>query len=74
MIVHGDRKEPLACALSFLLYNYLVAHIEVSGTADEMLRHSISKISHLYLVSNKMTRERLMQTGENKRYIFVIIY
>ena len=49
VIVHGDRIEPLACALCSLLNNFLVAHIEggeVSGAIDEMLRHSISKISH----------------------------
>ena len=57
VIVHGDRIEPLACALSSILNNFLIAHIEggeVSGTVDEMLRHSISKISHVHLVSNKM--------------------
>jgi len=75
VIVHGDRIEPLACALSSLLNNYLVAHIEggeVSGTVDEMLRHSISKISHLHLVTNKMARKRLIQMGENKRCIFEV--
>jgi len=75
VIVHGDRIEPLACALSSLLNNFLVAHIEggeVSGTVDEMLRHSISKISHLHLVSNKTARKRLIQMGENKRYIFEV--
>ena len=56
VIIHGDRIEPLACALSALLNNFLVAHIEggeVSGTVDEMLRHAISKISQIHLVSNK---------------------
>ena len=75
VIVHGDRIEPLACALSSLLNNFLVAHIEggeVSGTVDEMLRHSISKIAHLHLVSNKTARKRLVQMGENKRYIFKV--
>jgi UDP-N-acetylglucosamine 2-epimerase (hydrolysing) len=75
VIVHGDRIEPLACALSSLLNNFLVAHIEggeVSGTVDEMLRHSISKISHLHLVSNKTARKRLIQMGENKKYIFEV--
>ena len=75
VIVHGDRIEPLACALSSLLNNFLIAHIEggeVSGTVDEMLRHSISKISHLHLVSNKTARKRLIQMGENKRYIFEV--
>ena len=75
VVVHGDRIEPLACALSSLLNNFLVAHIEggeVSGTVDEMLRHSISKISHLHLVSNKTARKRLIQMGENKKYIFEV--
>ena len=75
VIVHGDRIEPLACALSSLLNNYLVAHIEggeVSGTVDEMLRHSISKIAHLHFVSNKTARRRLIQMGENKRCIFEV--
>jgi UDP-N-acetylglucosamine 2-epimerase (hydrolysing) len=75
VIVHGDRIEPLACALSSLLNNFLIAHIEggeVSGTVDEMLRHSISKISHLHLVSNKIARKRLIQMGENKKCIFEV--
>ena len=75
VVLHGDRIEPLACALSSLLNNFLVAHIEggeVSGTVDEMLRHSISKISHLHLVSNKTARKRLIQMGENKKYIFEV--
>ena len=75
VIVHGDRIEPLACALTSLLNNFLVAHIEggeVSGTVDEMLRHSISKISHLHLVSNRTARKRLIQMGENKKYIFEV--
>ena len=75
VIVHGDRIEPLACALSALLNNFLVAHIEggeVTGTVDEMLRHSISKISHLHLVSNKIAKKRLIQMGENKKNIFEV--
>ncbi len=75
VIVHGDRIEPLACALTSLLNNFLVAHIEggeVSGTVDEMLRHCISKIAHLHLVSNKTARKRLIQMGENKKYIFEV--
>ena len=75
VIVHGDRIEPLACALSSILNNFLIAHIEggeVSGTVDEMLRHSISKISHVHLVSNKMAKKRLIQMGESKKSIFEV--
>ena len=63
VVIHGDRTEPLACALSALLNNFNVAHIEggeVSGTVDEMLRHAISKISHIHLVSNKIAKNANM--------------
>ena len=75
VVIHGDRTEPLACALSALLNNFNVAHIEggeVSGTVDEMIRHAISKISHIHLVSNKTAKKRLIQMGENKKNIFVV--
>ena len=75
VIIHGDRTEPLACALSALLNNFNVVHIEggeVSGTVDEMLRHAISKISHIHLVSNKIAKKRLIQMGENKKNIFTV--
>jgi len=75
VVIHGDRTEPLACALSALLNNFNVAHIEggeVSGTVDEMLRHAISKVSHIHLVSNKTAQKRLIQMGENKKNIFIV--
>ena len=75
VIVHGDRVEPLGCAIVCSLNNILLAHIEggeVSGTVDEMLRHSISKLAHLHFVSNTKARKRLIQMGENKENIFTI--
>lgn len=75
VVIHGDRIEPLACALSSLLNNFLVAHIEggeVSGTVDEMLRHAISKISQIHLVSNQIAKKRLIQMGENQKNIFIV--
>ena len=75
VVVHGDRVEPLGCAIVCSLNNILLAHIEggeVSGTVDEMLRHSISKLAHLHFVSNTKARKRLIQMGENKENIFTI--
>jgi UDP-N-acetylglucosamine 2-epimerase (hydrolysing) len=49
-VVHGNRIEALAGAVVGALSNTLVAHIEggeFSGTVDEQLRHSVSKLSHL---------------------------
>ncbi len=75
IVIHGDRIEPLACAIVGCLNNIKVAHLEggeISGTVDEILRHSISKLAHLHFVSNKVAKNRLIQMGENKRNIFVI--
>ena len=74
-IVHGDRIEPIACALDCVLNNCKVAHIEggeVSGTIDELIRHSISKIAQFHFVTNLTAKKRLIQMGENKNNIFVI--
>ena len=75
IVVHGDRPEPLACAIVGSFKNILVAHIEggeVSGTIDELIRHSISKLSHLHFVSNQKAKDRLIQMGENKKSISII--
>ena len=52
-----------------------MAHIEggeVSGTIDELIRHSISKMSHLHYVSNTDAQKRLIQMGEMESSIRVI--
>ena len=74
-VVHGDRVEPMGCALDCVLNNYKVDHIEggeVSGTVDELIRHSISKIAQFHFVSNLTAKKRLIQMGEKKNTIFVI--
>lgn len=75
IIVHGDRIEAMAGAIVGSLNNILVAHIEggeISGTIDELIRHSVSKLSHIHLVSNKEARKRLIQMGEDCKSIFTI--
>ncbi len=75
VVVHGDRIEALAGALVGSFNNILVAHIEggeVSGTIDEHIRHSVSKMSHLHFVANEEAKKRLIQLGEDINNIFVI--
>lgn len=55
IVVHGDRVEALAGAIVGSLNNILVTHIEggeISGTIDELIRHAVSKMSHIHLVAN----------------------
>lgn len=75
IIVHGDRIEALAGAIVGAFNDIRVAHIEggeISGTLDEIVRHSISKLSHFHFVSNIISRNRLLQMGEHASRIHVI--
>lgn len=75
IVVHGDRVETLAGAIVGSLNNILVAHIEggeLSGTVDELIRHSVSKLSHIHFVSNADAAKRLLQMGEVQESIFTI--
>jgi UDP-N-acetylglucosamine 2-epimerase (hydrolysing) len=75
IIIHGDRLEALAGAIVGSFNNILVAHIEggeISGTIDELIRHSVTKLSHLHFVSNEEARNRLFQMGEAEENIKVI--
>lgn len=75
IVVHGDRVEALAGAIVGSLNNILVAHIEggeVSGTIDELIRHSVSKLSHIHYTANNEAKQRLIQMGEIPQSVFVI--
>jgi UDP-N-acetylglucosamine 2-epimerase (hydrolysing) len=75
IIVHGDRVEALAGAAVGALNNILVGHIEggeVSGTVDELIRHAVSKLSHIHFVANEAAKIRLTQLGERGETIHVI--
>jgi UDP-N-acetylglucosamine 2-epimerase (hydrolysing) len=75
IIVHGDRLEALAGAIVGSLNNILVGHIEggeLSGTIDELIRHSVSKMSHIHFVCNEQAMKRLIQMGEISNHIFTI--
>ncbi|NWF72071.1 MAG: UDP-N-acetylglucosamine 2-epimerase (hydrolyzing) [Nitrospirae bacterium] len=75
IVVHGDRIEALAGAIVGALTNIRVAHVEggeVSGTVDELIRHAVSKLSHLHFVANEEAKRRLVQMGESEDAILVI--
>ena len=75
IVVHGDRVETLAGAIVGSLNNTLVAHIEggeLSGTVDELIRHSVSKLSHIHFVSSHEAAKRLYQMGEIKSSVYTI--
>lgn len=75
IIVHGDRVEAMAGAIVGALNNILTGHIEggeVSGTIDELIRHAITKLSHVHFVANEQAQQRLIQLGESEETIHII--
>lgn len=75
IVVHGDRLEALAGATVGALGNRLVCHIEggeLSGTIDDLIRHSASKLSHIHMVANEEAKLRLIQMGEASDSIYII--
>lgn len=75
IVVHGDRVEALAGVIVGIFCNILVSHVEggeLSGTIDELIRHAITKLSHIHFVANKEAKQRLIQMGEFENRIFII--
>ena len=75
IVVHGDRPETLAGAIVGSFNNIRVGHIEggeVSGTIDGLIRHSVTKLSHIHFVKNQEAKNRLIQMGESDDTVFII--
>src|SRR3989344_3468582 len=72
-VVRGDRFEVLSAATAASYMRIPIAHIEggdVTGTLDETVRHSITKLAQLHFVTNEDARRRVLQMGEPSRYVF----
>lgn len=70
LVVLGDRIEMLCGPVAAMPYNIPVAHIHggavTEGAVDELVRHAITKMSHLHFVSCQKYGDRLVQMGEEQ--------
>ena len=68
LVVLGDRVEMLCGPVAAMAYNIPVAHIHggavTEGAIDELVRHAITKMSHLHFVSCQEYAGRVVQMGE----------
>lgn len=74
VVTVADRFETLATAVAASYMNIPVAHIqggEVTGSIDEKVRHSVTKLADLHLVATPMAGERVKKMGEDDRKIHV---
>ena len=75
LLVLGDRFEMYSAVIAALPYKIPVAHIHggeiTQGAIDDVIRHSITKHSHLHFVSTDEYARRVHQMGEEKWRIMV---
>jgi len=68
LLVLGDCFEMHAAALAALPFNIPIAHIHggevTQGAMDDVLRHSLTKLSYLHIVSTPEYARRVAQLGE----------
>ena len=70
LLVPADREESMTLALCGTYMNLATAHYgagdRVVGNADDMIRHAVSRLSHLLLTTHEQARERLIRAGEEE--------
>ena len=74
VVTVADRYETLATAVAASYMNIPVVHIqggEVTGSVDEKVRHAVTKLSNLHLVSTQLARERVIRLGEPENTVVV---
>ena len=73
VIVIADRFKNLSVAIAASYLNIPLIHIqggEVTGSIDEKVRHSITKLADIHFVSTKRSKNYLLKMGENKNQYF----
>jgi UDP-hydrolysing UDP-N-acetyl-D-glucosamine 2-epimerase len=74
VVTVADRYETLATAVAASYMNIPVVHVqggEVTGSIDEKVRHAVTKLSNLHLVSTRLARERVIRLGEVSESVHV---
>lgn len=70
LILMGDRYEILSPAIAAIPFNIPIVHIYggavTHGAIDELVRHGITKMSHVHLTAHEKYSKRLIQMGEEK--------
>lgn len=68
VVTVADRYETLATAVAASYMNLPVVHVqggEVTGSIDEKVRHAVTKLANLHLVSTAKAQERVIKLGED---------
>ncbi|VEI44561.1 nnaa [Actinobacillus equuli] len=73
VMVLGDRYEMLAVATAAAMHNIPLIHLhggeQTLGNYDEFIRHCITKMSKLHLTATEEYKKRVIQLGEDPKYV-----
>jgi UDP-hydrolysing UDP-N-acetyl-D-glucosamine 2-epimerase len=76
LVIVGDRFETASAALAATLARVPIAHLhggeETAGAIDNVLRHAITKLAHLHLVSHDHHARRVIAMGEDPATVHVV--
>lgn len=74
VVTIADRFETLSTAVASAYMNIPIAHVqggEVTGSIDEKVRHAVTKLSDVHLVSTEKAAARLVRMGEDPASVYV---
>ena len=74
VVTVADRFETMATAVAASYMNIPLAHVqggEVTGNIDEKVRHAVTKLSDVHLVSSKGALDRVIRMGEDPASVFL---
>jgi UDP-hydrolysing UDP-N-acetyl-D-glucosamine 2-epimerase len=76
VLLAGDRLETAAAAIAATVSRVPIAHLhggeQTLGAFDDALRHAITKLSHLHLVSHEEHAARVIAMGEDPSLVHVV--
>ncbi|MBP6702295.1 MAG: UDP-N-acetylglucosamine 2-epimerase (hydrolyzing) [Vicinamibacteria bacterium] len=76
LLLVGDRFETAAAAIAATLSRVPVVHLhggeETAGAVDNTLRHAITQMAQLHLVSHEAHRDRVVSMGIDPKTVHVV--
>jgi len=76
IVILGDRFEALSVATVAMLLNIPIVHLHggelTAGAFDDSIRHAITKMAYLHLVSAEPYRRRIIQMGESPNRVMTV--
>ncbi|GMV32865.1 MAG: UDP-N-acetylglucosamine 2-epimerase (hydrolyzing) [Chloroflexi bacterium CFX1] len=74
VVTIADRYETIATAIAAAYMNIPLVHIqggEITGTIDEKVRHAVTKLADIHLVSTQKAAENVIRMGERPDAVFI---